>query len=63
MAVAVPERGWKVGNTSGSGKSGVVSAPHISGMWNRSLSKGAAVVIYRAWTRGGRLRHVAVRLP
>lgn len=40
MAMAVPERGWRVGSTSGSGKSGVVSAPHISVMWNRRSAKG-----------------------
>lgn len=63
MAVAVPGHAWRgakesVWNTSGSGKSGTVSTQHISGMWSRcSVKEGAAVVIYRPLTHGGKLRH------
>lgn len=66
VAVAVPGHDWRgskesVWNTSESGKSGAVGTQNTPGMWSRcSAKEGAAVVIYRTLTRGGKLRHYSL---
>lgn len=63
LTVAVLGHAWRganksVWNPSGSGKSGAVSAQHISGLWSRCLAKkGAAAVIRKTLTHGGELQH------